>query len=113
MTKREMFNLIASINSDNDEIVNFCNSEIALLDKRNSARANYITKNQAENMKLCETIADVLRRQEEEVTVSKLLETPELSGYSNQKMASLLNKMCADGRVSKRYEKKKALFSLR
>lgn len=113
MTKREMFNLIATVNADNAEIVDFCSKEIALLDKRNDSRANYVTKNQRENEEICSTIADVLSRQTAEVSVSDLLAEKELSTYSNQKMSSLLNKMVRDGKVSKRYEKKKALFCLR
>lgn len=113
MTKREMFNLIATVNSDNEEIVNFCNKEIALLDKQKDSRSHYTTKAQKENEVLCGVIVDALKRQTAEVAVKALLNEPELSSYSNQKLSALLNKMVNEGKVIKRYEKKIALFSLR
>ena len=43
MTKKEMFTLIATLNASNQEIVDFCNHEIELLEKKKSngnAKAN-------------------------------------------------------------------------
>ena len=43
MTKKEMFTLIATLNASNTEIVDFCNHEIELLERKKSngnAKAN-------------------------------------------------------------------------
>lgn len=111
MTKREMFAHIASVNSADAEIVDFCNHQIELLDTRKVSKTP--TKTQKANEGLMEQIALDLAKFDEPVTVSELLASGEgLEGLSNQKVSALLRKMVESGQVVKTMEKKKALFSL-
>ena len=111
MTKREMFAHIASVNSADAEIVDFCNHQIELLDTRKVSKTP--TKTQKANEGLIEQIALDLAKFDKPVTVSELLASGEgLEGLSNQKVSALLRKMIESGQVVKTMEKKKALFSL-
>lgn len=110
MTKKEMFNLIATVNADNAEIVDFCNHEIDLLSAKSSKKT--LTKTQKENEVLKDTIAEVLSGLEK-TTVSELQASDKrLSDFSNQKISALLRQMVSDGRVVKTIEGKKAYFAL-
>ena len=111
MTKREMFNLIASVNADNEEIVEFCNKEIELLEKRKGSKTP--TKTQKANEGIMDAIAEALASLEGGVTVTDLIASADsLSGLTNQKVSALLRKMIESGRVVKTIEGKKAFFSL-
>jgi hypothetical protein len=114
MTKREMFAHIASVNSADAEIVDFCNHQIELLDTRKVSKTP--TKTQKANEGLIEQIALDLAKFDKPVTVSELLASGErlkgLKGLSNQRVSALLRKMIESGQVVKTMEKKKALFSL-
>jgi hypothetical protein len=111
MTKREMFNLIATVNADNDEIVEFCKREIEILDNRKSSKSP--TKNQKANEGIMESIAEALTAFPDGVTVTNLIGSADsLAGFTNQKVSALLRKMVEAGRVTKSIEGKKAIFSL-
>ena len=109
MTKREMFVLIATTNADNTEIVEFCNHEIELIDKKVSHKTP--TKAQKENEALMATLENILLTLEAPTTVTDLITANEsLSSLSNQKVSAMLRKMVDAGRAVKTMEKKKALF---
>ena len=111
MTKKEMFNLIATVNADNAEIVEFCKHEVELLETRNSHKTP--TKTQKENVVIMETIVKDLAEFENPVTVTELILGGEgLEGLTNQKVSSLLRKLIEAGKVVKTIEGKKAFFSL-
>lgn len=111
MTKREMFALIATLNADNAEVVDFCNHEIELIDNRKKEKTP--TKAQKENETLMDTIEGILGTLEAPVTVTDLIISNEaLADYSNQKISALLRKMVEAGRVIKAFEGKKAVFSI-
>lgn len=111
MTKREMFSLLATVNADNAEIVEFCNHEIKLLDAKKSSKTP--TKTQKENEVIMERIALDLAEFDKPVTVTELIAGGEgLEGLTNQKVSALLRKMVEAGKVVKSIEKKKAFFSL-
>ena len=110
MTKKEMFNLIATVNADNAEIVEFCNHELDLLNSRKSSKTP--TKTQKENEVIMEKIERDLIEFEKPVTVTELIAGGDgLEGLTNQKVSALLRKMVEAGRVVKTIEGKKALFS--
>ena len=110
MTKKEMFNLIATVNADNAEIVEFCNHQIDLLSAKSAKKTP--TKTQKENEGIMDTIAEVLSTVEK-ATVSEVISADDrLAGFSNQKISALLRKMVSDGRVVKTIEGKKAYFAL-
>ena len=109
MTKREMFNLIATVNADNAEIVDFCNKEIALLEKRKSSGSGKVSKTQKENEVIKDRILEVLS-EVEKATVSDLIKCEGLE-FSSQKVSALLRQLIDSGKVEKNMEKKKAYFS--
>ena len=111
MTKREMFNLIASVNADNAEIVTFCNNEISALDHRKASKTP--TKVQKENVVVMEKIVEALADIAAPCTVSELLKHG-IEGFepSNQKASALLRKLVEEKRVVKTIEGKKSLFSV-
>ena len=110
MTKREMFNLIATVNADNQEIVDFCNHEIELLDnKKTSPRKP--TKNQLENIQFKQDILDVLMVADAPMPIKELMATcPSLEGLTNQRVTRLLTDLRKDGKVYRTYIKKVAHF---
>lgn len=110
MTKREMFERIATINAADEEIVAFCEKEIELLNKRKSGKKG-LTKTQKENEEIKAVIAEVLA-DADRMTVSELIKADERLDYSNQKISALLRGMVEDGRVVKTMEGKKAYFSV-
>ena len=111
MTKKEMFTLIATVNADNSEIVDFCNREIELLSKR-SGGSKTPTKTQKENVNIKAVIAEVLTEMGKKVTVTELLTDSRLDCYTNQKMSALLRQMVEAKVVTKTIEGKKAYFEI-
>lgn len=109
MTKKEMFALIASVNADNAEIVDFCNHEIELLSNRKSSSN---TKKSAESEARANAVYSALSEVGEAVTVTDLIgkASNEVAGYSNQRVSALLRKLIEAGKVEKQIEGKKALF---
>ena len=114
MTKREMFVAIANVAevAANEEMMNFINHEIELLDNRKGKGSKGMTKTQKENEGIKELILTTLAEMEDKVTVSDLVATDALNGYSNQKISALLRQLVTSGQVEKTMEKKKAFFSL-
>ena len=111
MTKREMYDFIATLNSDYAEIVDFCKHEIELLDNRKGSKSP--TKTQKANEGLMEVIAAQLANYPEGVTVTDLIRgSEELSEYTGQKISALLRKMVEAKTVNKVIDGRKSLFSL-
>lgn len=111
MTKKEMFSYIATVNSADTEIVEFCEHEIKLLDARKGSKTP--TKTQRANEGIMDTIERDLRELETPVTVTELIAGGEgLEGLTNQKVSALLRKMVEAGRVTKTIEGKKAYFTV-
>lgn len=102
MTKREMFNLIAKINADNKEIVDFCKHELELLDKKTSGTRKP-TKNQKENEGYKVAILNYLKKTDKPMTVTMLWhDVPELANtenMSNQRITRILSQMLKDNLV--------------
>lgn len=116
MTKKEMFTLIATLNATNTEIVDFCNHEIELLDRKKSqgnAKAN-------EKMdKQVELVYSALVSVDKSVTASELIAETDLNDLANesgvvstQKVSALLKKLVDGGKVEKYTDKKKTYFKI-
>ena len=114
MTKKEMFTLIATLNATNTEIVDFCNHEIELLDRKKSqgnAKAN-------EKMdKQVELVYSALVSVDKSVTASELIAETDLNDLANesgvvstQKVSALLKKLVDGGKVERHTDKKKTYF---
>lgn len=127
LTKRDKFETLLSYFTENpmsfvvtkgeteldfSDVTDFLANEIELLAKKNAAERKPDVKKIAADAALMAEIADVLSRTGK-TTISELMKSSEtLHDLSNQKMAYLLNKMEADGRVVKSVEKRKAYFEL-
>lgn len=116
MTKKEMFNLIASLNASNLEIVEFCNHEIELLDRKKSqgnAKAN-------EKMDMqVDLVYNALVELNKAVSTSEMIAECDLSALANengivstQKVSALLKKLVDCGKVVKYSDKKKTYFKI-
>ena len=114
LTKKEMFGKLIELAQENErtDLIEFCEHEIELLNKKASASGQ--SKTQAENEKIKVIIAEELTRIARAVTVSELQkESTELENFSNQKLSALLKQMVEnDKTVTKIVDKKKSLFTI-
>ena len=115
VTKKQRFEQIANLLKDNAEIVEFCNHEIELLEKK---RTNGNKKGNEIAEKNVELVYQVLSTVER-ATATELIATNELNELANengivttQKVSAYLNKLVESGRVKKITEKKKTYFSV-
>lgn len=116
MTKKEMFTLIATLNASNTEIVEFCNHEIELLDRKKSngnAKANEKMDSQVN------LVYNALVGLDRAVTASELIAETDLSALANesgvvstQKVSAMLKKLKEQGRVETYTDKKKTYFKI-
>ena len=86
MTKKEMFARIATVCSNDEEIVNFCNHEIELLGHKKSYKRTSPTKGQVANAELMAKVREFIA--EKGVVTCKDIE--DAFGLSNQKVSALL-----------------------
>lgn len=116
MTKKEMFNLIATLNASNQEIVDFCNHEIELLEKKKSngnAKANEKMEKSVELVYNALVSAGVPVSASELIAKGGLEELEnEFGVVSTQKVSALLKKLVDSGRVEKFIDKKKTYFKI-
>ena len=116
MTKKEMFTLIATLNANDKAIVDFCNHEIELLERKKSqgnAKAN-------EKMdKAVELVYEALAGMDKPVKVSELIVQANLDELANesgvvstQKVSALLKKLVDCGRATKFTDKKNTYFKV-
>ena len=111
MTKREMFNLIATTNANNAEIVAFCDHEIELLSKKSSKSG--LTKTQKENIEIKAKLLKALAEVGSPVTITEFQAASEVaSQYSNNKISALFRQLRESGEVVRVVEKKKSYFSV-
>lgn len=110
-TKREKFEMIATLLADNAEIVDFCNHEIELLTNRKS-HSKGMTATQKANVEVKAVIVNVLREVETPLTVTEILTDERLAMYSNQKISALLRQLVDAHEVIKTIEGKKAKFAI-
>lgn len=93
------------------DIINFVNHEIELLDRKHSKTSQ--TKTQKENELIKESIVKVLTEIDRPVTITELQnESAEMEVYSNQKLSALLKQLVQSGIVTKTIDKKKSYFSV-
>lgn len=116
MTKKEMFTLIATLNASNQEIVDFCNHEIELLEKKKS---NGNAKANEKMEKSVELVYNALVSAVVPVSASELIAKGGLDELANefgvvstQKVSTYLNKLVAVGKVEKYIDKKKTYFKV-
>ena len=116
MTKKEMFNLIATLNESNEEIVEFCKHEIELLDRKKS---NGNAKANEKMEKSVELVYNALVSMGRPCTASELISLTDLDELKNesgvvstQKVSAMLKKLKDSGKVESFTDKKKTYFKI-
>lgn len=114
MTKKEMFTLIATELAGNPAIVEFCNHEIELLDRKKS---NGNAKANEKMEKSVDLVYNALVQVNRAVTVSELIAETDLSELENEsgvvstaKITSYLQKLLSVGKVTNYKDKKKSYY---
>lgn len=117
VTKREMYELIKTKLANDNEIVEFCDHEIELLDRKKSNGKAKVNEKLDANVEL---VYNALVEVGEKVTATELIAKIDLSALANdvgvvttQKVSAYLNKLVAVDRVEKVIEKKKTYFSVK
>jgi len=113
ITKRMRYAEIIELAKENgrEDIVEFINHEIALLDKK--AANKTLTKVQVENIELMGLITETLENLGKPATISEIQEADEkLAILSNQKVSALLTKLVNSNKVVKTTDKRKSYFSI-
>ena len=116
ITKKDNFmrliELVEGANVENrNDLVDFLNHEIELLNKKKASGAK--TKTQKENEVLIETLYNALVEIGRPVTITELQgEKAEIGTLSNQKISALMKKLVDTNRVNKSIDKKKSYFSV-
>ena len=96
-----------------EAIVDFCNHEIELLDKKHSSGSHKPTKTQVENEGHKAKIIEVLTALDHPATIKEIqTEAPELSEFSTSKMSALLTALIKAGVVERTLIKRVAHFSM-
>lgn len=118
LTKRENFEKIMEVVKDYPELIEFCNHEIELLNKKNS-RVN--EKTLKENADIADMVKEQLEILGKPVTITELMQQSEIiKNYvcengrplSNQKLSSIMNKLVDNKELAKTIDKRKSYFSL-
>lgn len=112
ITKRDYFNELKGLVANRQDLVEFINHELELLDKKASSRTQ--SKNQVENENIKLEIVNALSEIAKPVTISELQESNStMATYSNQKLSALLKQLVEnDKKVVKTTDKKKSYFTV-
>ena len=119
ITKRDMFNeIIKMMNGEQmsvstQDIIDFANHEIELLNKKSSSSSGKQTKTQLENESYKEIILETLKTADKPITISELMRRSEtIAELSNQRVSAMLSQLRKAEKIVRTYEKKKAYFSI-
>lgn len=111
ITKRDNFNALLGIAEvqANADLVAFINKELALLDKKNASRKTEMTETQKENLALKVEIYDYMVEQGCELSCSAIAKQFALS---TQRTSPILEKLIADGKITKEMKKRTNYFKV-
>lgn len=109
MTKKEMFDMIREVCADNMQIVEFCNHEIELLEKKKAS--SKMTKTQTENVEIKKDIINVLGASNVAMSITDIMNALD-SDFSNQKISALVTQLVKENIVTRDTVKGKAVFVL-
>lgn len=113
MTKKEMFAMIMALDEvqANEEMVNFIQHEIDLLDKKSASKSKKSVEKSTEDERLKDIIFSVLTS--DGMTSTEVWRSStEFADLSGQKITYLLNAMVKDNKIGKKKDKKSTLFCL-
>lgn len=112
-TKKEMFNFIKSKMADNAEVVTFCDHELELLAKKNSAERKP-TVNQLDNAKIKKVIVDGMESGKG-YTVTEIIKTilagTEWRDLTCSRCTAIVTQLAESGTLIRNVEKRKAYYS--
>ena len=112
-TKKEMFNFIKSKMADNAEVVVFCDHELELLAKKNSAERKP-TVNQLDNAKIKRIIVDGMESGKG-YTVTEIIKAilagTEWSELTCSRCTAIVTQLTESGALVRNVEKRKAYYS--
>ena len=112
LTKRDYFRMIREVVADREDLVEFIDKQVALLDKKSGNKGE--TKTQKENADIKTKLIEALVEIATPVTVTELADKNEFaSQYSNQKLSALLNQLVKEDKIVKTTDKKKSLFAVK
>lgn len=112
MTKKDYFNAIRAIVIDNQELVDFIDREIELLNRKSSSKRKP-TERQIENEGLKNLIIETLMRNDTLMSIPELQDSiPELADLKTQRISALLIALRKEKKVKRTYIKKVAYFSI-
>ena len=116
LTKRDYFKMILEVVEGNEQLTEFVNHELELLNKKASSKS--MTSNQKENEQIKAKIVQALVELGRPVTITELqANNGEMAQYSNQKLSALIKQMVKsednpNGEITRAMDKKKAYFSI-
>ena len=109
-TQKDYFNEIIEVVSEvgRTDLAEFCEGRIEVLNKKTANRSKKVNE---ENESIKTIILEVLATTEG--TVTELMKVNDVLGeFSNQKVSSMLRQLKDEGKVNKRTEGRKSIFSL-
>lgn len=118
ITKKENFEKIMGVVAEYPELVEFCQHEIELLNKKNSKGNSKVAK---ENKVIAEMLKEQLEIIGRPVTITELMQNSQVvkdyvcengRPLSNQKITSIFNKLIDSNEVVRTRDKRNSLFSL-
>ena len=111
MTKRDYFNVLLKIEDvkKNDDLVNFINHEIELLEKKNAADKKP-TAQQKENDGIKDAVLNGMADNRMYTITELIKEIPECADLTNQRVSALVRQLIAEDKVERFEEKRKAYF---
>ena len=113
ITKKEMFTKLMAVEAvaADADMVAFIEKEIALLDKKSSAK-KAPTKNQRENASIKDAIVAALDADKAFSVADVIATVDACNALSNQRVSALLTQLVNENKVVRTVDKRKAFFSL-
>ena len=110
-TKKEMFNIIKTAMSDNAEVVAFCDHELELLERKNSAERKP-TVNQLDNKKIKKVVLEKIGTNSYTITeiIKNVLVNTEWADLTCSRMTAIATQMAEDGDLIREVVKRKAYY---
>ena len=114
MTKKDYFNQLLAIPevAEKNDLVDFINHQIELLDNRNKKKDGTVTKVQLEHRELMDKILNLMECDTGYTCgdLHKFLNDPNISA---NKVSAMLKKLVDSGEIEKTTEKRKSIFTKR
>lgn len=110
-TKKQMFNFIKSKMADNAEVVAFCDHELELLERKNSAERKP-TVNQLDNKEIKKVVLEKIGTHSYTITeiIKNVLANTEWADLTCSRMTAIATQMAENGDLIREVVKRKAYY---